>query len=81
MLTNYHILEVTFISPTNHRGARLKIKSLRFDQSIIIPFDDKLTGIDRMAAEFLKNRGFNLVGMGESKKGFLIISDTFGGIK
>lgn len=80
-MENFHILHVTFIGPSNTKGARFKISSDRFGESKIISFDYTATGIDTMAENYLKTKGFEFIGKGEAKNGYYLISTTFESIK
>jgi hypothetical protein len=79
-LTNYHALQVSFIGPSNHFGARVKIKSDRFEQYITIPFDYEFD-TRGTAINHLNKLGFNLIGQAELKDRYLFISDTFQPLK
>jgi hypothetical protein len=80
-LTNYHAFEVTYLGPTNYQGSRVKIKSLRFDQAVIIPFDYYFANTFEIAQSWLINQGFELIGKAEATKSYLIISKTFKPLK
>ncbi len=74
---NYNIIEVVYLGATNNKGSRVKMYSPRFETSKTIPFNYSLNSIDEMAIEYLKNNGFEIIGQGETKKGFAIITSTF----
>lgn len=79
---NYHIFEVKYLSPTTYKGARVSIKSHRFNQWVVIPYNYRLNSISDMAGEYLKERGYNIIGCGELSNGnSVIISDTFEPLK
>jgi hypothetical protein len=80
-MDNLHLIEVTYHGATNTQGARVKITSHRFKESKYISFDYALNTIYDMAEVYLKNKGFEIVAMGETQKGFAILSSTFEHIK
>lgn len=77
MTKNYHLITVRYIPATNFKGSRVKIYSYRFKKGITIPFDYSLNSIDEMAIKKLKQLKFKIIGSGESKEGYTIISNTF----
>lgn len=83
-LTNFHILTIKCLGATNTQPWRVKIISDRFKQSQIISFTNNPGAssptIDS-AKEWLKNNGFELIGMGEGKDCYYIISSTFEPLK
>lgn len=81
ILKNYHALEVTHVSPTESRGARVKIKSHRFKQSKIISFDYTYNETYEMAQNWLESNGFELIGQSEGNNSFIILSTTFKPLK
>lgn len=74
---NYNIIEVKYLGATNTMGSRVKMFSPRFETSKTISFDYSFNSIDQMAVKYLKDNGFNIIGQGETKEGFVIITDTF----
>ena len=38
-LPNYHIIVVSYLGATNSRGSRMKLTSLRFNDSITLNYD------------------------------------------
>lgn len=80
-LTNYHALTVTYLGPTNNLGSRVRIKSDRFEQSITIAYDYEFNNTLEVAADYLSKKGFNLVGKGELKDAYLLLTDTFEPLK
>lgn len=80
-MQNLHLLEVTYHGANNTQGSRVKITSHRFKESVYISFDYALNTIYDMAEVYLKEKGFEIVAMAETKKGFAIITNTFKKIK
>jgi hypothetical protein len=74
---NYHIIEVRYLGPTNFKGARVSIFSPRFNERKIINFNYEMNSIADMAIDYLIKSDFNVIGKGESKDGYFIITDTF----
>jgi hypothetical protein len=83
-LTNFHILTIKCLGATNTQPSRVKIISDRFKQSQIISFTNdpgaSSPTIDS-AKEWLQNNGFELIGMGEGKDCYYIITSTFEPLK
>jgi hypothetical protein len=82
ILSNYHVITVKYHGPTNSNGSRVSLSSPRFNSRVIIPYDyAKNTAVD-IAAEYLSQNGFNIIGKGESINDTdVIISDTFKPLK
>lgn len=78
---NFHVIEAKFLGATNTTGARIKLSSFRFEQSVILSWNYEFDHILDYAETYLKGRGFNIVGHGETKAGFVITTDTFEPIK
>lgn len=75
-MTNYHILNISFIGSTDRRPARVKIKSDRFKQSVIVQFDYEFDTVGT-ALNWLQSQEFEIVGKGEGKDSYYLISTTF----
>lgn len=80
MLQNFHILTVKYVGATNKNAAQVKIISERFNQSVKISFQHWNNTIEN-AEQWLLNSGFNLIGKGEGKDHYYIITDTFEPLK
>ncbi len=76
-MTNFHVLRIKYIGPTNARGSRVKITSDRFKQSLTFGYKYELNGIEEMAVSVLEPLGFNILGVAEG----YVISDTFEPLK
>lgn len=74
---NTHVLSVDYIGATNYRGSRIKIGSDRFKQTKTIGYNHNYNSILGGAMEWLINKGFVIIGYGESKNGYYIITSTF----
>lgn len=80
-MENFHILKITYIPETNTKPSRVRILSERFNESIVIPRDQKFRDIAEVAEHHLKKLDFSIIGQGEHYSGFYIISDTFKSLK
>lgn len=78
---NYHVLKVKYMGATNYTNSRVKIISERFEQSKTIDYDHRYNSTKDNAAAWLIEHGFNVIGAGEAKDGYYIISDTFKPLK
>lgn len=76
-IPNLHVLTVNYKGATDFQSSHIIIRSDRFRQSIIIPFDYALNNIEAMALPVLTARGFNIVGIAEG----YVITDTFQPLK
>lgn len=84
MLPNYHIFRITPVAENNDRAAFVMLVSGRYDQMIPLPYTNEpgaASPARDTAVLYLKEKGYNLVGMGESENGWYLISDTFEPIK
>ena len=77
-IPNLRVFEICYISPTNTKGARIRIKDLRHNKTVIIPFEYADSNIKDTARTFLKSKGITCVSQGEGKKSYLLLSRDFG---
>ena len=80
-MENLHILKTSYLGATNTRGARVKIYSERFRQSVIIPYNYRYNSAQDIAIHWLQSKGFEIVGKGEGINNMFVISKTFEPIK
>ena len=73
---NYHIITVERLSATNTKGTRVKITSEWFGDTIILPYNYEFDTVKDIAINHVKNT-HDIVGSGETRDGYVIISDTF----
>jgi hypothetical protein len=61
-----HLIEIKYLSATNTKGSRIKITSLRFEDSVTIPYDYKYNQINEMFEAWLKelNNDLGIVSVG-----------------
>lgn len=85
-MKNLHILQISFV-PMNNQCLynRVRIKSQRFKQSVLIPWNNEPGEISQaveVAERHLKNKGFNIIAQGEGNSDYdYLITDTFQPIK
>ena len=63
--------------PTNTLGARVRLKSHRFDSKKVISFNQELNSIADMAINELTRMGFEIHSKCETKEGYGILCSTF----
>jgi len=80
-MENLHVLRIQYHGPTNHRGSRVSIISDRFEQRVTIPYDYKYNHSMDIAAAYLKEQGYNVIGIAEGKDHDYVITDTFQPLK
>ncbi len=81
-IKNYHLLKVQYFGPTDHKGQRLKVYSLRFLQGVTLPWDYSYNNGLEIAIDYLKENGFHIIGTAEGgTKTDYIIVDTFEPLK
>jgi len=81
MITNnFHILIVKHVGATNANGNRVKIISERFGESKIIPYSNEAgSGAPALdtAEIWLRSKGCEIIGHGEGKGHYYVITSTF----
>ncbi len=80
-MKNYNLIEAKYKGPTNARGSRVLLFSPRFGSRKTIAYNYSKNDIGEMAIDYLKEQGFNVLGKGEAKEGYYIVTDTFQDIK
>jgi len=82
-MKNFHLIEAKYIGPSNVRGSKVKITSLRFGSSITESYDYGYGSTKDQAEQTLKNLGFKPVGVGyDEKKGvYIFCSEIFEDLK
>jgi hypothetical protein len=78
-LPNYHLIVVSYLGATNSRGSRMKLTSLRFNDSVTLNYDNSFRSGKEQAILYLINNGFEPMGAGydEKKQDSIIICKTF----
>lgn len=76
---NMHLIEVKYIGASNTRGSRVKLTSLRFKDSVILPYDYKYNSALEIAEAWLitKMTRKSIIGSGEASNGDIIAVDVF----
>lgn len=70
-LKNYQLIKVKYLGATNTLGSRVKMIDTRFEnKSKTIPFNYSLNNVNDMAAEYLNQIGFVVIG--QCKEGILV---------
>jgi hypothetical protein len=80
VIPNYHIIKIKYLGFTNTKNSRIKLTSELFKQSLTLP-NDSNDIILNIAINYLTKNNFDIIGQGESKEGFYIISNTFEPLK
>lgn len=81
-IPNFHVLKISFVGATDHKGARIKIRSDRFKQTVVISYNHEFSRSSDIAADYLSKNGFNIIGKAEGNANFdYLITDTFESIK
>lgn len=77
-LINYHIILIKYFAATNHKSAKIKIISKRYNESFTISYDYGNNLQSETAVNHLTNMGFEIIGKGEfGEKETILISNTF----
>jgi len=74
---NLHIINVYYVGAGNFTGASCVLYSARFHKTKYIKYDYSARDILGQACNWLTENGFKIVGHGEAKKGYYIITSTF----
>lgn len=77
MIKNLRGFEISFISPTDTKGARVKIKDLRHDKTKIISYSYNFISCKDDAEVYLKSLEIPCLYCCETEKGYIILSDNF----
>lgn len=76
---NYHAIRVSYLGATNSRGSRIKLTSLRFNDSITLEYNYSFNQGKDQAIKFLQIQGFNVIGAcyDEKKQDTIVICENF----
>jgi len=80
-LKHLHAIEVSMLQATNSRGCRIKIKSHRFEHTVIIPYNYSFNGCKDGAQDWLESKGFELESFAMGKDSYIFMSSTFEPLK
>ena len=71
--THLHLIRVDYVGPTNTRGSRVKLTSLRFPKSTYSTgFDSVYNSTLDQADDILKGMGYTVAAHGELPRGFIV---------
>lgn len=76
----YHLIRVKYVSPTDRKGTRVKLVSLRFPKdTLTLNWDYSISDMIKQSIEALKQLKFEIDGYGydETKGEYIIVSKTF----
>lgn len=76
-IPNYHILLVKYLPYSGSKDSRISIRSARFKETKVIDFTSDGGNTLEQAEVWLLSNGFEVVGHGEAKDGFYIVTSTF----
>ena len=76
---NYHLIRVSYLGATNSRGSKMKLTSLRFNDSLLLPYDYSFNQGRDQAINFLNINAFEVIGAGydEKKQDTIVICKSF----
>lgn len=78
----FHVIHATYVGASNFRGSRVKLKSMRFGQSVTIPYDYRAKNLQEIAANYLRDKGFQVLAFGEAgNDGYYVITNTYKSLK
>ena len=80
-MKNLHAFKITYLGATNTQGSRVKITSLRFNQSKTLSYNYEDRDSTDTAKKYLISLGFDIIGQAEDKTSMLILSTTFKNLK
>jgi hypothetical protein len=76
-MKHYRVLKAKYLSPTNHRGSRIKITDDYFGQSITLPYSYKYGDVVRQTEVLRTDNNFNIIGYGTCNKGYIFMCDNW----
>ena len=76
-MKNMRFFEVIYKGPTNHNGARVLVKDLRFNKRKTIDYKYSMNSITEMAIDFLESKGIEIVCYGENINSMLLATENF----
>ena len=82
-IQNLRMIKVSFLSPTNSRGARVKIyETERYNDqktvSKVFSYDYEIGDIQQQAVNILQKNGFNVVSRASEFKNYVLLCDSWG---
>ena len=80
-MNNKHVIELIYLRATNFKSSRLKLKSHRFNESIIVAFDSYRAKPFDQAIDELKSLGYTIHSIGDLVKSDVFLVEEFKSIK
>ena len=81
-MQNLQMIEIKYLSPTNTKGAKIKLIDTRFEVSETLNYDYEIDDLINQAIQHLKNKGFNVIfkSYDELNAKYYVFVDNFEGI-
>jgi hypothetical protein len=76
-MKHLHMIEARYLGATDHRGAHVKLTSLRFGVSKTYPYSSGWTDSLQGAQDILKRLGYTILGQGETATDYIIAVAEF----
>jgi hypothetical protein len=76
-MINKHLIDVRYIATTSTRPSRVSLKSPRFKDRVVIPYDHAYNDITDMAAQWLIANGYTIFCRCETEKGYGVLVNEF----
>ena len=76
-MKHYRTLKAKYLSPTNHKGSRIKITDEYFGQSIILPYSYEFGNTEEQVYYFLIENNFNVIGYGTCNKDYIFMCNNW----
>ena len=76
-MKHYRILKAKYYAPTNHKGAKIKIKDQLFDQSITLSYSYKFGKTEDQVYHFLTDNNFNVIGYGRCNNEYIFMCNNW----
>lgn len=82
-IQNLRMIKVSFLSPTNSRGARIKIyETNRYNdektESKVFGYDYKIGDVQQQAFEILQANNFNVICRASEYSNYILLCDNWG---
>lgn len=82
-IKNLRMIKVSFLSPTNSRGARIKIyETNRYNdektESKVFSYDYKIGDVQQQAFEILQANDFNVICRASEYSNYILLCDNWG---
>lgn len=76
-MKTYHLINARYLGPTNTKGSRVRLTSLRFGRGKSFPLRGNLDGLIENAEHALRGLGYTIVGVGETSEGYIFAVEEF----